>query len=254
MTDWFQRDEPDPMHAAQRDLRRQLPKRFYAATGVVESDGAFVLALDGRMARTPAKRPFAAPTRALGEAIADEWAAQTTWIDPATMPLTRLANAAIDGVADQAAAVAEEIARYASSDALCYRADEPERLARRQQDQWDPILDWAATRFGGRLRTGAGIAHVAQPAEVIGRIAASLPATRPFELAALHVITTLTGSALLACAVHERVLDARTAWSAAHVDEDFQIELWGEDDEAMARRAARWLEMSAAARLLALCA
>ncbi|MDQ0474402.1 ATP12 family chaperone protein [Labrys wisconsinensis] len=251
--DWFpEGSDPDPRRAAQKGLRPELPRRFYTEAGVVERDGLFALALDGRVARTPGKRLLAVPSRALAEALAGEWAAQGERIDPSTMPMTRIVNSALDGVAEAMPAVAAEIARYAGSDLLCYRAAEPERLVLRQAEAWTPLLDWAATRYGARLVLAEGIVFAEQPAEALAAIEAALTRFGPIGLAALHVLTTLTGSAVLALAVAERRLEPEAAWAAAHVDEDFQTELWGADEEAQARRAARWREMEAAARVLAL--
>src|SRR5829696_5867359 len=212
-----------PMKAAQAGMRPPLPRRFYETAGVTERDGAFELVLDGRPARTPAKNPFAVPTRALGEALAAEWLAQAATIDPRAMPLTRIVNSAIDGVAPRRAAVAADIAGYAGSDLICYRAGEPERLVTEQARAFDPILAWAREAIGS-----------------------------PFRLAALHVMTTLTGSVLIALAHAEGVIDAGEAWTAAHVDERFQESRWGEDEEAMRRRAAREAEFQAAATIYAL--
>ena len=250
---WF-RDgsEPDPMHAAQKGLRPELPKRFYAKAGVIERDGLFAVGLDGKPVRTPAKALLAVPERALAEALAAEWEAQADVIDPARMPLTRIVNSAIDGVAREKEAVAAEIVKYAGSDLLCYRAEEPAALARRQQEAWDLPLGWAAETLGARLATTTGVIATAQPAEATDAIKRTAAALDPLSLAAVHVMTTLTGSAVLALAVAAGRMEPEAAWAAAHVDEDFQIEQWGPDEEASERRSKRWREMEAAARLLAL--
>jgi chaperone required for assembly of F1-ATPase len=202
--------------------------------------------------RTPAKALLALPTRALAEAVAEEWSGQREHIDPATMPLTRLANSAIDGVRGREAEVRADIVRYAGSDLLCYRAFEPEELVRRQAELWDPVLAWAREAFGVRFAVAQGLMPRAQPPAATAAIAAALEGFDTFGLAALHVMTTLTGSALLALAQARGRLTAEQAWTAAHVDEDWQIGKWGEDEEAAARRQRRWWEMQAAGRMLAL--
>ena len=246
-------DAPDnPMRAAQTNMRPPLPKRFYKSAGVAARDGGFVLELDGRPARTPAKNLLVFPTRALAELIAAEWDAQSETIDPGAMPATRLANSAIDGVRPKLREVRDEIAAYAGADLLCYRAGEPDSLVALQAASWDPVLDWAHDDLGARFILSEGVRHVAQPEPTLRAIGVALDEIDdPFALAALHVMTTLMGSALLALAVAKARIAADEAWRAAHVDEDFQISRWGEDSQAAARRAARWLEMAAAARVFA---
>ena len=246
---------PDPVRAAQAAMRPGLPKRFYARAGLAEREGAYVLTLDDRPARTPARNPLAVTSRALGEALAAEWEAQGSAIDPATMPLTRLVNSAIDGVATQREAVVEDIARYAGSDLVHYRAGEPERLVREQGAAWDPVLDWAHAALGARFVLSEGVMHVAQPEAAVAAVRARVGAVAsPFALAALHAMTTLTGSVLIALAQAAGRLRVDEAWAAAHVDERFQESVWGEDEQALARRAARRAEFEAAARLYALSA
>ena len=167
------------------------------------------------------------------------------------MPVLRLVNTAIDGVATDPQAVLEDILRFASSDLLCYRADTPEKLVQRQNEAWDPVLDWARASLGARFVLAEGVMHVDQPREAIAALGVHLSQrAEPMRLAALHVMTTLTGSALLALAVEMGELDVEEAWVAAHVDEDWQIEHWGQDFEAVARRANRKRDMLAAVRLL----
>ncbi|MGA2637979.1 ATP12 family chaperone protein [Methylocella sp.] len=246
----------DPIAMARRDLQKALPKRFYKEAAAAERDGTYALLLDGRPAKTPGRNAFAAPTLEAAQALAQEWARQAEFIDPAAMPLTRMANSAIDGVAQAIDATAEDIARYGASDLVCYRAGEPEALAKAQAARWDKVLDFAREKLGARLICAEGVNYVEQPEAArqailaaVKRIAGTGPAA-PFALAALHVMTTLTGSALLALAVADGVLTPQEAWEAAHVDEDFQTKIWGADDEALARRARRWTEMEAAAGLL----
>lgn len=242
----------DPMRAAQAAMRPAAIKRFYANASVGEAEGGFALLLDGRRARTPAKKPLILPTRALAELVAAEWAGQGETIDPAGMPLTRLANSALDGVAAALGATRAEIARYAGSDLLCYRAEAPESLVAAEAAAFDPVLDWAGQALGAKLLVAEGVVHVRQPEPALAGVRAALDALQsPFALAALHVMTSLTGSALLALAVARRRLSAEDAWRIAHVGEDFQIAQWGEDDEARARRAARWRDFEAAARVFA---
>ena len=232
-------------------MQKPLIKRFYKAATASEAPPWHVL-LDGRAIKTPAKRALTLPTAAAAQAVADEWNAQQATINPATMPLTRFANTAIDAVADTASAVAADIVSYAGRDLLCYRADQPSELAHAQAAKWDPVLDWAAKSCDARFTVVAGIMPVDQPDNALAAIASALQPHDPFRLTALHVMTTLTGSAILALAHSNGAINADDAWSAAHVDEDYQIALWGGDEEAAARRAARRLEFLAASELLAL--
>lgn len=245
-------ESPGPMGAAQRLAKQELRKRFYDAVDVALESYEFVIVLDGKPARTPARRALSVPAPLLAEAIAAEWRAQDEYIDPAKMPLTRLVNSALDGVVREADAVRREIQRYAGSDLLCYRADGPAPLVARQAAAWDPILAWAADNLGARFTVASGITHVAQPTAALAHLSAALAQVSPLKLAALHAMTTLTGSALLALAVAKSRLSAEAAWAAAHVDEDWNIEQWGPDAEAMDRRSRRWAEMDAAARLISL--
>lgn len=241
----------DPREAARASSAPQLPKRFYErATSAPAAGGGFALLLDGRPARTPAKRPLVAPNEAAGADLAAEWEAQESVIDPARMPLTRLLNSAIDGVADKMDEVAAEIVRYAGSDLVCYRAGEPERLVEAQAAAWDPVLDAARERLGARFVLAQGVMFVEQPLASLDAVAARVSREcDPAALAALHVATTLSGSALIALALAEGVLDADAAWEAAHVDELHQERIWGEDAIARARRDARATEFRTAARL-----
>ncbi len=243
----------DPMESARQGARPALRKRFYtnAIAGDAPGEGGYPVLLDGKPVRTPARRPLAAPTRALAQALADEWNAQVEVIDPGKMPLTRLANAVIDAVADRAGPVADEIAKYLGSDLLVYRADAPEGLVRKQTETWDPVLSWARDTLGARFIQVQGVMFSEQPAEAVAAARAAIP-TDIWRLGAVSTVTTLTGSALLALALAHRALDAEAAWAAAHVDEDWQMSQWGRDDIALARRAFRHTEMQAAATVLAL--
>ncbi len=244
--------------SAQKLTPMARPKRFFKEARVVERETDFALLLDDRPAKTPARRDLALPSRAAAEAVAAEWNALGDVIDPGLLPLTRIVNAAIDGVVAEAAAVEAEITHYVGTDLLLYRAGEPEPLVAAQAQAWDPILDWCRHEFGARFFLAEGIMHVEQPAatlSVMARVIADAVGQGPggpLRVAALSVMTTLTGSALLALAVVRRRLSAEEAWAAAHVDETFQESRWGEDDEAMKRREARGREMRAAALLAAL--
>lgn len=248
--DIFNRPAVDPMEAARRAMRPPLRRRFYKEVGVASQDGGFVVRLDGRPVRTPARHVLAAPARALAEAIAAEWEGAKETIDPARMPLTRLANSILDGVVNARSAVADDIVKYLGGDLLFYRAAQPESLVAAQARHWDPIVDWAHEVLGARFMLAEGVMFVAQPdgALAVGR--AALP-DDPWRLGAVHAITTLTGSALLALAVLHGRLSAEDAWAAAHVDEDWNMAQWGRDEWALQRRAFRWDEMQAAATVLA---
>ncbi len=236
------------MRAAQANMRQPAVKRFYEVAEAREKDGRFALLLDGRQARTPSRDPLTAKSRALMEMVAAEWARQGDLLRPADMPLTRLLNAALHGVQRTMSETRAEILKYAGSDLLCYRAEEPEALVRRQAEGFDPVLRWATEALGAHFRLSAGVRHVEQPRVAIEAIRAAVEVfDDPIALAGLSVMTTLTGSALLALAVARRRLPADEAWRLAHVDEDFQAERWGADAEAAARREARWREFEAAA-------
>jgi chaperone required for assembly of F1-ATPase len=234
----------DPTEAARRNMRAQR-RRFYERAEAAPSG----ILLDGRPVRTPAKRALAAPTAALAEALAAEWRAQGEFIDPLTMPLTRLASTIIDGVAAASDSVAAEVAKYLASDLICYRADAPAELVARQAQHWDPLVAWAREGLGAELRVATGIIHLAQPEAAI--IAARVRVPRhPWRLGAVHAITTLTGSAVIALAVAAGAIDRDAAWAAAHVDEDWNMEFWGRDEVALGRRAVRFAEMAAATQVL----
>jgi chaperone required for assembly of F1-ATPase len=239
----------DPMRAAQANMRQPVAKRFYGQVEVREAAGGqHALTLDGRAARTPGRNPLAAASRAVMLKVAAEWERQRDTIEPADMPLTRLLNSAVDGVSRTMAETRADVLKYAASDLLCYRAEEPEELAERQRLAFDPILAWAAEALGARFVLAAGVTHVEQPGKSIEAIRAALEDVGdPVALGALSAMTTLSGSALLALAVARGRLSPEEAWRAAHVDEDFEIERWGKDAEAAARLEARWREFEAAA-------
>jgi chaperone required for assembly of F1-ATPase len=239
----------DPMRAAQANMRPATIKRFYRTVDVQEAGGGFhALTLDGRGARTPGRNRLAAKSRALMLKVAAEWERQRETIEPIDMPLTRLLNSAVDGVSRTMAETRAEVLKYAGSDLLCYRAEEPESLAERERRAFDPVLAWAADALGARFHIGAGVVHVEQPTDAIEATRRTISDfADPVALAGLSAMTTLTGSALLALAVARGRLSPDEAWGAAHVGEDFEIERWGADAEAGARREARWREFETAA-------
>ena len=239
----------DPEEAVRRTTRGPRRARFYSQAGLVEAADGFAITLDDKPVRTPSGRALVAPSRGIAEGIVGEWQAQQQFIDPLTMPLTRLANSVVDAVVDRVEAVADDIAKYLGSDLLFYRAGHPEALVSREAARWDPVVFWAAETLGAHFILAEGIVHVRQPDSAIAAARAALPAD-PWSLAALHVVTTLTGSALLALALLFGVLDSEAVWSAAHVDEDWNIEQWGVDEEVAARRAARLIDYTAAVSIL----
>jgi chaperone required for assembly of F1-ATPase len=252
--DIFINEPLDPMKSAQRSMRSPLRKRFYteAAVGPAEG-GAWPVLLDGKPVRTPSRNALAAPTAPLAQALADEWQAQAEHIDPVLMPLTRLANSIIDGVSVTQAQVAVEIEKYLGSDLVCYRAEQPEGLVARQSELWDPILKFGHEQLGALFLVTGTITYLDQPPGAIASAAAVIPRDI-WRLGAVSTITTLTGSALLALAVSEKFLDGESAWKASQVDEDWQFEKWGPDEEALARQVRRHAEMQAAVKVLMLTA
>lgn len=240
---------PDPIRRAQIQMKKPLPKRFYTAVTVAPVEGGFGLLLDGRPVKTPAKATLVLPTEALASLVRAEWEAQAEVIDPATMPVTRLVNTALDGIAKDPQAVFDDIVKFSANDMLCYRAGEPEALVARQSERWDPLLAWAAEIVGARFILAEGVIHQEQPPQAVEGFARALaPYRDPMALAALHTITSLTGSAILTLAFAMKRLTVEEAWTLAHLEEDWTIEHWGEDEEAMQRRAKRHEEMLAAAR------
>lgn len=239
----------DPNESARRAARPVLRSRFFTTVATNEVPQGFSVTLDGKPVRTPARRLLAAPRAAIAEALRAEWDAQVDAIDPARMPLTRLANSIIDGVTDRREEVAADVVKYLGSDLLFYRADGPEQLVAKQGTAWDPIVRWAADELGARFVLAEGIVHARQPDHAIAAARAAIPADA-WIVGALHSITTLTGSALLALALMLQFRDADAIWRAAHVDEDWNFETWGFDDLAMSRRATREAEFKAAALVL----
>lgn len=256
--DFFARKEDrDPTRAAQKDLNRPLPKKFYSSVATALSPDGWRILLDDKPVRTPGGAFLVLPTQAAAEAAAEEWRGQKETIDPRSMPLTRLANSAIDGVARDLQGVADDMKKYLRSDLVCYRAASPQSLTAAQAAAWDPVLNFAHKKLDAPFQRRDGVVFQDQPPEALkagDRAIDSLLRTplAPFQLAALHTMTTLTGSALIALAYAYGALNLANAWSAANVDEDHQLTHWGEDGEARARQAARYKDMKAAAQMLGL--
>jgi chaperone required for assembly of F1-ATPase len=226
---------------------RGVKRRFYKTVTVTPELG---IALDGRPVKTPKKVQLVLPNAALAEAVAEEWRGQGEKLNPAGMWLTKLANTAIDRVEPGRARIMEEIVDYAASDLVCYRADRPPDLVKRQKELWDPVIAWALAALDASFEVTPGVMPKPQSTEALRAVAAELEPMSSHELAALHSITTLTGSALLALMQARRAITPEAAWKAAHVDEDYQIEQWGEDEKAKHRRAARQREFKACCRYL----
>lgn len=244
--------DSQPAGVAKTPGTTNLPKRFYQEVAIKDEDGRAAIMLDGRPVRTPGKAPLSVPSKTLAEAIAREWRAQGDRIDPRTMPLTKLANSAIDGIEGRAEGVVDDIMGHANADLLCYRVSDPEGLVAEQAKHWDPVIAWAKDALNAPLKLADGIVHATQAEVSMAEIKKRLEDYDAFALAALHVMTTLTGSALLALAVARKRLTPDEAWVAGHVDEDWQAARWGEDAEAKARREARRRDFDAAARMLVL--
>lgn len=239
----------DPREASRKSSRTPERKRFYTSVDVTEVPEGFGVTLDGKPIRTPGKNVLAAPVRSIAETMAREWDAQKDTINPLSMPMTRLANSTIDGVAADVQAVRDDIAQYLGSDLLFYRASFPEELIARQAEHWDPVLRWAADELGAHFILTEGVMHVKQPEPAVEAARQALPESA-WAVAASHVVTTITGSALLALALQYGVRTPEQVWAAAHVDEDWNNEQWGQDEEVAERRAARHRDFEAAASAL----
>jgi chaperone required for assembly of F1-ATPase len=214
-------------------------KRFWTDVTTAACEGGFEVLLDGRKVKTPAKTPLVLPSQALAQAVADEWAAQDGAIDPMSMPMTRSANATLDKVIPQHAEVAQMLADYGDSDLLCYRADGPDGLVLRQAQAWDPLLDWAKGRFGAALLPRAGVMHAAQDPRALASLSKAVHGQDPWALTALHDLVTISGSLVLGLAALEGAFSLEDLWRAARIDEDWQTEQWGEDEEAQENATAR---------------
>lgn len=207
-------------------------KRFWETTEVSRVEGGYTALLDGRRIMTPNKNPLVVPTQALAEQIALEWDAQVEKVDPLTMPFTRMSNSAMEKVRPQQAEVAEMLSAYGDSDLLCYRADHPDPLVRRQADLWDPMLDWAADRFGVRLSVRSGVMHIAQDADALALLRALVHAMDEYHLAAFHDLVSMTGSLILGLAAADGAHPPEQLWALSRLDETWQEEQWGPDEEA----------------------
>jgi chaperone required for assembly of F1-ATPase len=227
-------------------------KRFWKEVGTAPRPGGWTVELDGRPLRTPAKAELLLPSERLAEALSREWAEAGEKVDPRAMPLTGLANAAIDRVAPDPDAFAVTLATYGESDLLCYRAASPAGLVARQAAEWDPLLAWARRRFDVDFRLTDGLTHVAQPDATVARLGHAMAALEPFRLAALSPLVTIGGSLVAALAVVEQAVTAEAAWDAVSVDEQWQLEKWGSDAEAEAALGNRRREFLAAANFLEL--
>lgn len=239
---------------AQAHVKQQLPKRFYKAAAARAVEGGYAVGLDGKVPRTPGMKPVVVPHEPVAAAMAEEWTAQGELIDPATMPLVRLVNSAVEAGDETMPALRDEIVKYAGNDLLLYRADTPDALVRRQEELWDDALVKLARHYGVSFQPTIGIIHQPQPASTLTRLGAALEAETLLPLTSLNAITSITGSGLLAIALRAGLLDAERTWAAAHVDEDHNVAMWGEVEEITERRAKRRKEFDAAVRLLALTA
>lgn len=228
-------------------------RRFWTRADVVAADGGFAVHLDGRPVRTPLKAPLILPTEALAKAVAEEWQAQEGKVNPASMPFTRTANSAIDKVATQFAEVVEMLAAYGGSDLLCYRAEDPPDLVELQSRGWDPLLGWAATDLGAPLVATPGVMHIDQPADSLKKLHMLVERLSPFQLAAFHDLVAISGSLVLALAVTHHRLAAEEAWDLSRIDENWQIALWGKDEEAAEIAALKHAAFLQADRFYGLC-
>ena len=227
-------------------------KRFWTAAETVEADGGYVIALDGRRVKTPARADLLVTSLQLAEAIAQEWNESGEMVDPGAMPLTGLANAAIDRIAPDKEAFAAGLASYGETDLTCYRAADPEALVRWQQESWDALLEWGRRRYDVDFHCQTGIMHVAQPEETVRKLRHAVATLNAFELAGLSPLVTIGGSLVAALAVFEEMLPAESAWEAVSLDDRWQLEQWGDDVEARATLDARRRDFLAGARFLEL--
>ncbi|WP_310619418.1 ATP12 family chaperone protein [Flexibacterium corallicola] len=247
----LEKDPVNPVERAKELSRKELPKRFYEMVSFQEIGGDYAILLDGKAVKTPAKNTLSFKKEHIAEAVAAEWALQDKEIDPATMPLTRLAHSAIDAVSLRFDEVAQEVTRFAGNDHLCYRADTPQELVERQTKHWDPVVNWANQRLSGKFQLICGIIHRPQDEALLTTFREALNAYTALELSAIHSLTSITGSALLALAIAEGTIEPEAAWIAAHVDEDWNIEQWGEDSEGARVRQYKREEFDAACMVLA---
>ncbi len=228
-------------------------KRFYEQADIEAVEDGMAVTLDGKTVNTPARRPLVLPNELIAGAIAREWSAQGETIEPDSMPLMRLAATAIDRVSENRHAVVNEIATYGETDLICYRAAEPEDLKGRQAEAWQPLVDWCAERFNARLAVTEGVVAVAQEKATIEALRAAVDSYDAFSLAALHTITTASGSLVIALALAEGHIDAVTSWRLSRIDERFQAEHWGIDKDALAKAHSLRITLFASARFLRMC-
>lgn len=243
-------EERDLTEVVNRATRKPLVKRFYKQA-VAEPEGdSFVLKLDGRTARTPARNVLQVQRSSVASALAEEWNQQGDEIVPSAMPLSRIVNSALDAVADHQQEVIGDLLRYVATDLVFYRSEGPERLQRLQATAWDPVILWCHNSLKADFKLATGVVHVEQPKgalNVIERLLSEIPS--PIALAALHVMTTLCGSVLIPLAHIHGLMTKDEAWQAAHVDELYQESIWGKDEEALIRRETREKEFQAASQL-----
>jgi chaperone required for assembly of F1-ATPase len=226
---------------------RPMPKRFYKTVSVTDK---LEIALDGRVVKTPLKVPLRLPTPKLAKAVAAEWDAQTEFIHPGAMPLTKLTNTAIDRATAERAGISAEILEFTGSDMVCYRADKPQSLVALQAKHWDPVVAWAHEALNAKFKTVDSITHITQSSEVFNNVRNCVDGLDNFTFAAVHNLTTLSGSALIALMLATGGMSTDAAWAAANVDEDWQVATWGKDDEAEVRRMGRLQEFSACANFI----
>lgn len=229
------------------------PKRFWKQAEAIEFENGFSVVLDSRGLKTPLKTAFWVPTRAMAEEVAKEWQAQGEKVDPETMPYTRTANSAIDKVTPQFTAVADMLAAYGGSDLLCYRAEAPQELVLRQKQAWDPVLGWAEAEFGAKLKTTQGIMPIDQPEASLRKFSQAVHALTPFQLAAFHDLVAITGSLVLGLAISRGEVSPDMGFDLSRIDETWQTELWGADEEAAESEALKRESVRRAARFFALC-
>ena len=235
-----------------KNTKAKLPKRFYSTVSVAQHGDGFVIHLDERRVRTPAGQELCVPTQALAQTVAQEWERQKDVIDPTTMPITKLCNSALDGAVAKRDVVIESLANLANHDAVCYRAEQPTGLVALQGEAWDPIIDWARDTFGVRWVCAGGVMPVTQPPEAVEQVKEHLDHLNPFQLVAVHELGMLSDSVLLPLAYCDSAISFEDLWRAANLDEDWQREQWGEDEEAAARRRARTKDAEAADLLYSL--
>lgn len=227
-------------------------KRFWKETSVDEGPDGFTVLLDGKPVKTPARQSCAVPFRSIADEIAKEWDAQEDVVSPLSMPMTRMAATCLDRVAPEMTAVQQMVAAYGGTDLLCYRADYPEALIVRQAEGWDPVLDWAADRFGARLNVGSGVMHIAQPPAAEAALARRVQEIDAWALTGLSELVTISGSLVLGLAVLDQHLDPETAWDLSRIDEQWNIDEWGEDHEAALLAAKRQADFAQASRVLSI--